>query len=59
MKYSIRECHKKCFCKDCTDEKCVHSGNIRADCPKYRCNNEVWEDCSQCEFIKEYYKEVK
>ena len=56
MKYAIRKCVKPGFCKDCTDTQCVHSGVIRADCPKYHCDNEVWEDCTGCEFIKEYYR---
>jgi hypothetical protein len=54
MALKITQCTKNNFCKDCTDEECLHAGKIHADCPKTQCIEQC--TCEECDFIKEYYK---
>lgn len=38
-------CTKNILCVDCRDTTCLHAGKIMADCPKYKCDNDVLLDC--------------
>lgn len=51
------ECTRKNFCVDCDDSDCLFAGCIEADCPKWKCDNPSM-DCENCEFLKEYKREV-
>ena len=51
------ECTRKGFCVYCDDPHCIHAGDIEADCPKWKCDNPTM-DCENCEFLKEYKREV-
>lgn len=55
---TITECTRHNFCVDCDDPSCIHAGDIEADCPKWRCDNDLIMDCERCEFLKEYKKGV-
>ena len=55
---TITECARKNFCVDCDDPHCIHAGDIEADCPKWKCDNDPIMDCKRCEFLKEYKREV-
>lgn len=55
---TLEVCTKTCFCKDCTDEKCLRAGEMVSDCPKYVCDNED-ADCENCTFLKDYYAEME
>lgn len=54
------ECTRNIFCVDCTDEECFFHGKMLSDCPKYECDreDEFYEDCESCAFLKEFYKEM-
>ena len=59
MEIKILEgCKRPIFCADCDDPRCIFAGNIEADCPKWVCDNNPSMDCENCEFLKEYKKEV-
>ena len=51
---TITECHRTNLCVDCDDKACSHHGDIGADCPKWKCDNN--HDCEHCEWIKAYTK---
>ena len=53
----IERCEKNCFCKDCTDEKCLYAGDKMADCPKWVCDKN--RDCDNCTFLKGFYAEME
>lgn len=50
----ISTCNKNTLCVDCTSTTCSHAGEISADCPKYKCDNEIPLDCENCQWIKDY-----
>lgn len=52
-------CGRKNLCVDCDSNTCLKAGDIGADCPKWRCDNNVLGNCDNCEFIKEYVEEVR
>lgn len=54
----ISECTRTNFCVNCDDPDCIHAGDIGADCPKWKCDNDPIMDCARCEFLKEYKREV-
>ena len=53
----VEQCERNCFCKDCTDEKCIYAGDKMADCPKWVCDEN--RDCDNCTFLKGFYAEMK
>lgn len=53
---SVSVCEKDTLCVNCDDEKCIHNGQAYADCPKYHCDNPDTQNCSNCNFIKEYQR---
>ena len=53
---TITECTRTNFCADCDDPHCIHAGDVEADCPKWKCDNDPTMDCERCEFLKEYKK---
>ena len=55
---SMSECKRDNLCVDCDDNKCWLAGKILSDCPKYHCDRpkDHIEDCSTCDFIKEFQK---
>lgn len=59
----IRECYRDNFCCDCDNTACGHCGDIGADCPRWTCiyptNSEQYEDCSNCQWIKDWMEEMK
>ena len=55
---TITECTRPNFCADCDDPHCIHAGDVAADCPKWKCDNDPIMDCERCEFLKEYKREV-
>ena len=52
------ECTRDNLCVDCDDKECTHAGNIEADCPKWKCDNETG-DCNNCAFIRQYQEEER
>ena len=52
------ECTRTNFCVDCDDPHCIFAGDIEADCPKWKCDNNPIMDCERCEFLKKYKGEV-
>ena len=57
----ISECTKNNMCVDCDDDSCKFKGNLRADCPKYKCDRGGalesgigYEDCESCLFMKKW-----
>lgn len=44
-------CTKNILCVDCRDTTCLHAGKIMADCPKYKCDNDVLLDCEHCDLL--------
>ena len=54
--FTLKPCYRKNLCVDCDDPNCAHAGNIEADCPKWKCGS---EDCENCEFIKEFQKDMR
>ena len=54
-----KECKRKNLCADCNRSNCILAGDIRADCPKDRCDNAVFEDCEHCNFIKDYQQYMR
>jgi hypothetical protein len=56
VKFNV--CDRKNFCVDCDEQSCIHAGDIEADCPKWRCDNNPIMDCESCEFLKEYKRRV-
>ena len=54
----IKICKRNNLCVDCDNKKCLHAGDIMADCPKYRCDAPN-HDCENCEFIKQYQKDFR
>ena len=54
---AIEICKRKNWCVDCDDSSCSRYGDIGADCPKLKCDNE--SDCEHCDFIQELYKNTK
>ena len=55
--FELRECTRDNFCFECDNENCAHHGDIGADCPKYRCDQQ--DDCEHCEWIRGLIKEIK
>lgn len=59
----LKECNKKCFCKDCDDEECWHAGRREADCPRYSCvlksDTAEWLDCENCLWLEGYYADMR
>ena len=49
-------CTKNILCLDCRDTTCLHAGKIMADCPKYKCDNDVLLDCK---FLKQLTKTIR
>lgn len=47
------KCNKDTLCVDCTST-CTYAGQIGADCPKYKCDNDKPMDCQNCKWIQEY-----
>ena len=56
---TITECTRQNTCYDCDDKKCTGHGDKGADCPKYRCDNEILDDCEHCEFINGFIEEER
>lgn len=54
----IKECNRNILCVDCDNTECNRHGDIEQDCPKYRCDNDVF-DCNNCTFMKEYQKQMR
>lgn len=52
-------CTKNILCVDCRDTTCLHAGKIMADCPKYKCDNDVLLDCEHCKFLKQLTKTIR
>lgn len=52
-------CTKNILCVDCKDTTCLHAGKIMADCPKYKCDNDVLLDCKHCKFLKQLTKTIR
>jgi hypothetical protein len=54
----MNECIEDKLCVDCEDTNCIFAKKIISDCPKYYCDREEddYEDCETCEFIKEFQK---
>ena len=52
------ECTRTNFCVDCDDPHCIFAGDVEADCPKWKCDNNPIMDCERCEFLKEYKRKV-
>ena len=64
--FNIGLCEMKNTCYDCNSDRCALRGKKESDCPKYRCDNPVPDDCDNCSFINMYidmerkrYKEEK
>lgn len=55
----ITRCNKPGLCVDCKDNECHHAGDIGADCPKWKCDNDKPQDCTHCNFIKSYVKDFR
>ena len=53
----IKTCTRDNLCVDCDNTKCLHAGNIEADCPKWRCDN--GHKCGECEFIRKYQDAIR
>ena len=53
------ECTRYNLCVDCDNLACHHCGDIGADCPKYQCDNDIINDCENCEFIKQYQQAIR
>ena len=53
---TIEICKRKNWCVDCNDSSCSHCGDIHADCPKWKCDENNKSDCEHCDFIQELYK---
>lgn len=47
-------CNKQTLCVDCMSTTCPHAGHLIADCPKYKCDNDILHDCLNCKWMKEY-----
>lgn len=52
-------CTKNTLCADCKDTNCTHAGKLMADCPKYKCDNDVLLDCDNCKFIRQFVKNAR
>ena len=57
-KFTLRPCTRKNLCIDCDDLECLQAGEAVADCPKWKCDNEIG-DCFSCEFLKEYQEKMR
>lgn len=55
----LSTCTKNTLCVDCKDTTCLHAGKISADCPKYKCDNDVLLDCENCKFIRQLIKTIR
>jgi len=55
MEMSI--CKRNTPCVLCND-KCLHAGDIGADCPYYHCINEPAGTCENCLAVRGYIYEV-
>ncbi len=55
--YAIETCERKNLCVECNDKECIFAGKIESDCPMYKCNNNC--TCENCEFIKQFQKEMR
>ena len=55
------KCTRPNLCSDCDDATCMFSGNLIADCPKYKCDRDeqLKYDCKNCNFLKRYQKEMR
>ena len=58
---TITECKRDNLCIDCDNHKCIHAGQIIADCPMWHCDREgdAFEDCESCEVLKQIWKEFR
>lgn len=56
---SLEQCNRTNLCVDCDDTECMYYGQTMADCPKYGCDNYRLYDCKNCDFIKQYQKEMR
>lgn len=54
MEYKFDECVRGNLCVDCDNKRCLFSGSKIADCPKYHCDNDRYEDCDHCKFWDEW-----
>jgi hypothetical protein len=57
--YEIHSCTRKNLCVDCDYKKCINCGEARADCPKYKCDNDKPLDCENCVFLKGYVADMR
>jgi hypothetical protein len=57
--YEVHGCYRQNLCVDCDDTECTSCGDIGADCPKWRCDNDKTLDCENCEFLKGYVAEMR
>lgn len=55
----MSKCTRQNLCVDCDYTKCWHQGKIISDCPKYKCDNIILEDCEHCAFIKQFQKDMR
>ena len=52
-------CKRKNLCFDCDDEKCYNRGQAMADCVQRDCVHTPRFDCENCDYIKNYRKEMR
>ena len=55
----LNTCTENVLCVDCKNTTCLHAGKIMADCPKYKCDNDILLDCEHCQFIKQLTKTIR
>lgn len=56
---TMSSCTKKSLCVDCDSKTCHRAGDIGADCPKYKCDNDIPNDCENCQWIREYVQVMR